>query len=599
MILHEKTLAEFSYTFENIGVWNNIWCQCDYCGCEFIRSKRNILLGTKITNKHSCKNKECNKKKVEESNLAKYGVSNYGGSAESLEKARATTRERFGVENANCCNEIKEKIAKTCLEKYGSTSYLGSSECRQKLDEYCAEHGVEYVSQIPEVKEKIKETCLEKYGVECSLKSEEIKEKIKETCLEKYGVDNYFKSLESRQKLSEYCAEHGVEYASQVPENKLKFKNTCFEKYGVDHPLKSEEIKDKVKKTNQERYGCFYPIQNKEIKEKISKTCLEKYGHKSYVESEICKQELEKWSLENYGVKNIFHLPQNNNYGKKQKEIEDFLNSNNLVFSSNRSILKGREIDLYNDDLKLGIEFCGLHWHNELSPQPRDKWYHYKKYIDCIESGIRLLTVFEDEWDTKKDQCKNIILSAAGKFQYRIYARKCQVKSVSKEVFRMHCDKHHLLGSNKLILQGWLLVDNSDQVIGGLSLGRHHRQSDKMVLDRMFFVPGFQVIGGASKLLCASADWAKRNNYNEIISWSDNRWSSGNVYEKIGFTLDEDMSPDYSYVNVSRSINRISKQSQQKKKTNCPEELTEKEWATKRGLARIWDCGKKRWKLIL
>lgn len=599
MILHEKTLTEFSYTFENVGVWNDIWCQCDYCGCEFIRNKRNILLGTKITNKLSCKNKECNKKKIEESNLTKYGVSNYGGSTESLEKARVTTRERFGVDNANCCDEIKDKIAKTCLEKYGHKSYLTSPQCKQKLSEYCTEHGVDYVSQIPEVKEKIKETCLEKYGVDTYLKSEEMKEKTKEACLEKYGVDNYFKTPECRQKLSEYCAENGVEYVMQIQENKIKAKNTWLENYGVDHPLKSEEVKNKIKETNQERYGCSYPIQNKEIKEKISKTCLEKYGYKSYLETESCKKDLEKWSLENYGVTNIFHLPQNSNYGKKQKEIEDFLSSNNLSFSSNRNILKGREIDLYNDNLKLGIEFCGLYWHNELSPQPRNKWYHYKKYLDCMESGVRLITIFEDEWDNRQEQCKNIILSATGTFQQRMHARKCRVEPVSKEFFRMHCDKHHLLGNNKLVLQGWLLIDDSNQVIGGLSLGRHHRQIDKIVLDRMFFVPGIQVVGGASKLLSACIDWAKKNNYNQIISWSDNRWSSGNVYQKIGFILEEDMPPDYSYVNANRSNKRISKQSQQKKKTSCPEGLTEKEWATERGLARIWDCGKKRWKLVL
>jgi len=40
---------------------------------------------------------------------------------------------------------------------------------------------------------------------------------------------------------------------------------------------------------------------------------------------------------------------------------------------------------------------------------------------------------------------------------------------------------------------------------------------------------------------------------------------------------------------------RISKQSQAKNKNGCPINTTEREWCLELGLARIWDCGKKRW----
>ena len=85
------------------------------------------------------------------------------------------------------------------------------------------------------------------------------------------------------------------------------------------------------------------------------------------------------------------------------------------------------------------------------------------------------------------------------------------------------------------------------------------------------------------------------NKIKEIISWSDNRWSVGSVYRKLGFVLAEELKPDYSYVDLKRPHRRISKQSQQKKKTGCPQGMTELEWANQRGLSRIWDCGKKRW----
>lgn len=88
----------------------------------------------------------------------------------------------------------------------------------------------------------------------------------------------------------------------------------------------------------------------------------------------------------------------------------------------------------------------------------------------------------------------------------------------------------------------------------------------------------------------------KGKKYSKIISWSDNRWSKGDVYECLGFKLDGDLKPDYSYVNIKNpNKKRISKQSQAKKKTGCPEGKTEHEWCLEKGLSRIWDCGKKRW----
>jgi hypothetical protein len=84
--------------------------------------------------------------------------------------------------------------------------------------------------------------------------------------------------------------------------------------------------------------------------------------------------------------------------------------------------------------------------------------------------------------------------------------------------------------------------------------------------------------------------------YEKIVSWSDNRWSEGKVYEALGFYLEEELGPDYSYV---KDRQRISKQSCQKKHLFKKGAVgdTELEMAKSLGYSRIWDCGKKRWVL--
>lgn len=293
----------------------------------------------------------------------------------------------------------------------------------------------------------------------------------------------------------------------------------------------------------------------------------------------------------------IFNLLHNNNikikegaYGAAEQEIRTWLKSTvGLDFPSNRMILCGKEIDMYNEELKIGIEYCGLHWHNEQSGKTTN--YHYDKYKACLDKGIHLITIFEDEWLDRQEQVKGALLSILGKNDKKLFARKCEVKTIDKVTGNKFYQDYHIQGKCGLSYAFAGLYYNNE-LVGVMSFGRHHRDNNKNVLDRLCFKAGVSVAGGASKLFKFLLNETK---ITDLISWSDNRWFQGQVYEKLGFTKEIDMKPDYSYVNTNKNGVRLSKQSQKKGNTNCPADMTEKQWCTKRGLYRIWDCGKKRW----
>jgi GNAT superfamily N-acetyltransferase len=257
-------------------------------------------------------------------------------------------------------------------------------------------------------------------------------------------------------------------------------------------------------------------------------------------------------------------------------------------FVSNYTILNGKELDLFSDKLKLAIEYCGLYWHNEGSPEPRGKWYHYNKYAKCLDKKIRLITIYSDEWINRKPQVKNLIKSVLGYNTTRIFARKCSILELDKNIAKTFINNNHIQECRHYSkIYFGLIYEN--KLIGVLSLRNHHRNSKLLVLDRLCFLDEYIVIGGASKLLNKAVAWAKNNNYNQIISWSDNRYSQGNVYEKIGFILDQELPPDYSYVSPDKKY-RVSKQSM-----IVPAGINEKEYTLNLGFNRIWDCGKKRY----
>lgn len=284
----------------------------------------------------------------------------------------------------------------------------------------------------------------------------------------------------------------------------------------------------------------------------------------------------------------------NKGTSKNQKSIAMYLETiTNKKFKSDWDILDSREIDIYNDELKFGIEYCGIKWHAK-----KTSTYHQEKYKKAKEKNVRLLTIFSDEWDYKQDQVKSFISGSLGLFNSRIFARKCTITEISKKDGFEFINKYHILGGSKKSKVYFGLKHNKE-LVGVMSFGLHHRQGfeSKLVLDRLVYKPYIQIIGGSSKLLNQGIIWAKKEGFKEIISWSDNRWSWGNVYIQLGFELDAELKPDYSYVNNKNTRKRISKQSMTRKKLGCKEGETESEKAKELGFSKIWDCGKIRWKL--
>lgn len=397
------------------------------------------------------------------------------------------------------------------------------------------------------------------------------------------------KPCTSSKKKEIFVLNYGVENPFANKEVKEKIKKTNVEKFGYENPLQNKDIKEKQKKTNLEKFGCENPFKNKEVRKKQKKTIKEKFGVDHYSQTEGFREKIIATTILRHGQFPV------GAYGKKQKEIQDWLNSFGFNFKPNHELISPMEIDLYDESKNLAIEYCGLHWHHEKSPEPRMKHYHHKKYVECINKNTQLLTIFSDEWEQRQSQCKSHIKSILGVNDQRLYARKCEIKEIDKKTGCDFFNQYHIQGRNKLGIFFYALFNGTD-ICGAMSFGRHNRNYDVLTLDRLCFKDGIQIVGGASKLFNSCIERSKKEGYNEVISFSDNRWSIGKVYQALNFTLDKECKPDYSYVYINREIKRLSKQSQKKSAVNCPADLTELEWATERNLARIWDCGKKRWK---
>ena len=547
MIIKEK----LDKPYEDYSTKSMIWIKCDYCGKELPRNKRSRILSNKNIDKDSCDQKSCKKnKKIEINEFLKKSKIHQEKMKEVIAVRKRKNLEKHGCENYFSSEEFKNKRNKSLLKKYGVTSLFLNQEILERYKATCIErYGVDNYAKHSDFYSKVIESNLKKYGQESSMLNKGVLEKRKKTSLDKFGKESYTQTEEyliNRRLL--FLELYGVDHTSKLPSNRTKAKETCILRYGHTNYSKTEEFK-----------------------KRFLKTCLDKYG-----------------------VPNPLFLKKNQIYGKTQEEIKTWINSLGFNFEPDYSVMDGKELDLYDKNINVAIEYCGLFWHNELSLSPRLSLYHYEKYKKCQEKGIRLITIFEDEWKHQEDKCKGILMSILKKEQIKIYARKCNLKELSKKEFKQFCDSNHLQESNNLGLIFYGLF-YEDDLIASMSFGRHHRNKSLLTLDRLCFKRNFNVVGGSSKLFKKCLEWARNNNYKKLIKWSDNRWSLGNVYKQLGFKLDCELKPDYSYVNYKKPNKRISKQSQAKNKNSCPINTTEREWCLELGLARIWDCGKKRW----
>ena len=82
---------------------------------------------------------------------------------------------------------------------------------------------------------------------------------------------------------------------------------------------------------------------------------------------------------------------------KYEDEIAEFISTfyNEEYVRNDRSILNGKELDLYYPENKIAIEFNGDYWHSELF---KDKLYHFIKLKQCLDKNILLVSIFESEW---------------------------------------------------------------------------------------------------------------------------------------------------------------------------------------------------------
>lgn len=470
-------------------------------------------------------------------------------------------------------DQFLEKAKKIHGNKYNysKTTYVNQNT---KICIICPEHGEFWMTPSAHIN-KQKQGC-----PKCAGKYRSTETIISEFNKIHCGKYDYSKVIfrKMHEKVCIICPEHGEFY--QTPSKHINGQGCpkCgLEKRAEIHSVTQEEFIERSKKIHGDKYDYSRVVYNG-LKNDVEIIC-KKHGvffQKPYAH------------LSGHGCSKCGYTESN-----AENEIYDFLTwhlGEDDVVKRDREILDGREIDIYIKSLRIGIEYDGLKWHSE--EFGKDSAYHLEKTEDALKKGVRIIHIFEDEFNKDKDLVFNKILHIIGKdgVKDKIYARKCVVREIEKWVAQEFLERYHIQGYGKGTVSYGAYFN--DELIGVMSF---IQRKEEWELVRFATDYRYVCCGVGGKLF---KHFLREKTPLIVKSFADRRWTideKNNIYTKLGFVLDGVLKPDYKYINRNNPIKRIHKFNFRKKGLNfrygLPMSMTEAQMADKLGYCKIWDCG--------
>lgn len=486
---------------------------------------------------------------------------------EIIKKRTETLRNRTSQE----IESWKNKREKTLIDKDGKNWKKIQHE-KTKIG-MLRNHGKEFALQVPELQQKAESTLLEKTGYKNAMHNpEHVK-----TVFEKRNQDEITKTT--------------IE--------------TNIKKYSGPSPMCSPEIIDKANKT---RLKTFLPRLHIFLS-KVNLALLDDYSDCYFYNKYKCLKCNAIFESNWNQVQQGRLCPSCSNKFKPSKaenEIVDYIKSLGIlnIIRSNRSIIKPYEIDIVLPDYNLCIEYCGLYTHREdILKQTRKRMkdirlYHLYKLDECNKHGYNLITIFEDEWLFKDNIVKNMLKQRlnCNVDSPSIYARHCKICEIDFKSKRDFLNEFHIQGNdNSQVMIGAFSKDNvlvSAMTFSkpNISKGAKIPKDGHWELNRFCTNNNFRIPGIAGKLL----KYFQRNyEWNYIYSYADRRWSSGKLYNTLGFTLESDplkIRPNYWYIDKNK-LKRIHRFALRIMKHENTDGLTEQQYRVVNGYGIIYDCG--------
>lgn len=278
-------------------------------------------------------------------------------------------------------------------------------------------------------------------------------------------------------------------------------------------------------------------------------------------------------------------------------KLIQFMQSNGIKFTDTRS-----ESDLDCDFTiggTLAIKVVDFDSHV-------DKNLKTKTYLSVLRGKLytkfkKVLIIFQNEildaglWDIVQSRILNAVNHTS---ITKVFARKTQLRKIDSKLHTKFMDSNHIQGSCASTHRYGLYF--GDLLVAVMSFSKprvimnNSKRVDSYEITRYATLRGYNVVGGASKLL--SAFIKDLGPDVKIFSFADLRWGDGTLYSSLGLNYVSTSRPNYWYIVDEQPVHRYRYAKHNLKKM-FPEtfavDKTEYQIMVENGFDRVWDCGSK------
>ena len=531
---------------------------------------------------------------------------------EIIRKTQETSLKNCGYKHHMKSPKLREKFYDIIQEKTGFRNPAQSPQSKLKLHNMWANMGIEEKQLFIKFRHnKYIASMLEKHNVENPFLVEEFQIKAQETNIKKRGVRFNFQSPDVRQRSANTIfLLYGVKNIMHDPYFQHKNMVACynFKDYvfpsGVNIKIQGDgnkaldfllDVLGYSENDIKVEFECKYInyIDNKGIERK--------YRPDIWIEKDNKIIEVKSfWTFNNGIESNILKykavIDQNKNFEfwifNHQKELFRFDFKHNPIIDILEDIAVGGTY-LYGSNLVYIPEKKIMFHIQRLNESYNKKTLNSLKYhLGLTNNGsINFINIFEDLLINKKDiivsRIKNIFNQSN-----KIAARKTSIRVVDSKIATHFLKENHIQGSiNSKISIG---LYNSDELVSLMTFGNRRKSLGANSLEnhwemlRFCNKKNFIVIGGASKLL----KYFIIHFYpEEIISYCDYNWSTGNLYEKLNFIKKDNIIPNYYWCIDGKRYHRFAFRKDFLIKKGFDAEKTEAQIMEEQGYTKIYDCG--------
>lgn len=272
-------------------------------------------------------------------------------------------------------------------------------------------------------------------------------------------------------------------------------------------------------------------------------------------------------------------------------DLISLLPKNIKIESNARNVIPPYEIDVWLPEYGLGIEYHGYYWHGvnkrTFPNRARLRTRHWVKANQAFQNNIKLFQIYDFEFERNPKLIMSMILHKMG-HSTRISARKCSVVfECPSQFYRLN----HIQGHREAKHHVALVSDG--EIVASMSFVSHAAYDFEII--RYCNKVGYGVMGGFSKCLAA---FCRRFKPKSIVSFSDRRFSNGDVYYKNGFVKAGTSKPNYKYCKGKLVLSR--NKCQKSKLASLlgdayDQQMSESENMISNGFTQLFDAGNDKW----